>query len=181
MSLEDFFHYGGPWFSALGSLAAVIVALSLARRRVVGKPKLRIRQTNTLPEGEIRFWVVNRGEAPVTVIDIGWRVGFPWQRKYFPRTLQGWWALAGATLPIELKTNQVATFQSYVVPDPTNPGFDSWSDFLANKFDGGSAKLWARSVRGWAETSDGRRIFARLEKSLRADLAHTARLSRKRI
>jgi hypothetical protein len=171
-----------------GLVRRCFVALRLARRRVVGKPKLSISKITSPRAGkneDIRFTVVNRGEAPVTVTSIGWRVGFPRRRKYFSDTPSAPIGIGSSnSLPIEIKTNQRAVF---LIPLALEryPGVGevrlNWSDYLASNFDGGPARLWAWSVRGWVETSDGRRIFARLEKSLREDLALSARLSRKQI
>jgi hypothetical protein len=181
---------GVPGYQRLARYPLFVVALFLARRRRVGKPKLSIRKiarnSRVGPVEHIRFRVVNVGEAPVTITDIGWRVGFPWRRKYLnenPSVLVD--LTGGDATPIEIKTNQPAVFwiplasryhRAAARVDP-----QSWSDFLASEFDGGPARLWAQSVRGWAETADGRRISARLEKSLRVSLARTARLSRKQL
>jgi hypothetical protein len=164
---------------SLGSLFAVVVALWMARRRRVGKPKLSIREIIQNSRGgsseHIRFRVVNVGEAPVTITDIGWRVGFPWRRKVYILTpfVRSGESITSDPIPIEIKTNQPAVLWLF---EP-----QSWWDFLAKQFHSGSAGLWVWSVRGWAETSDGRRISARLEKSLRVVLAQRARLSRKQI
>jgi hypothetical protein len=180
LTAKDILQYGGPWLSAIGSISAVVVALWMARRRRVGRPRLSIRHiTRHLPAVRtdyIRMQVVNTGEAPVTITGIGWRIGFPLHRKYFEQVPD----VGSDALPIELRTGQQAVFFVPVVGEP-----QSWADALASEFEGGRARLWrwlwARFARGIAYTADEGQVFAALPIPLRTLLADRAKLSRQQI
>jgi len=71
--------------------------------------------------------IINVGEAPVTITHLGWRVGFPWARKYLYQTAP--LTAEDDRLPEQLTTGQqaVTELRSYVGQRPGKrlvlPGF----------------------------------------------------------
>lgn len=77
-----------PWLSALGTTAAVIMSLYLARRST--RPKLRVSMSimfGFLPGTSIKkeyllIAAVNAGFRDVTVKGLAWRIRRPWPRTF---------------------------------------------------------------------------------------------------
>ena len=102
----------GSWIAGLGSLAAAVIALWLARR--VSKVSLQswvgIRTTfgGSGPQQDVvSFSVTNVGERPVTISAIGWCFGKGKRRPYFIQMLSG---VVGAHLPKKIEHGETATF-----------------------------------------------------------------------
>ena len=174
LTAQDVFRYGGPWLSGIGSISAVVVALLLARRRRVGKPRLTVLRVMRNASPYIRLDVVNTGEAPTTISGIGWRLGFPFARIHLDQLPDA--VAGGDALPKELSTGQWARF--YV---PLGGMVESWEEVLIKTFGTGPIWCWVRSVRAEAYTADGRTIRKAIPAELRSRLGHTAKLARKKI
>ena len=102
----------GSWIAGLGSLAAAVIALWLARR--VNKVSLQswvgIRTTfggGGPQQDVVNFRVTNVGERPVTISTIGWCIGKGKRRHYFIQMLSG---VVGDHLPKKIEHGETATF-----------------------------------------------------------------------
>lgn len=103
----------GSWLAGVGTVAATVVALYLARR--VEKLRLRIRVglmqvvmgDGTPFQEHLGIDVINAGERPVTINAIGWAVGKGKRRKYAIQPLH---SPHSAQCPIELACGKNANF-----------------------------------------------------------------------
>jgi hypothetical protein len=103
----------GTWFSGIGTIAAVFVALYLAKR--VEKIRLQVRVElmqvvmgdRTPFQEHLGIDVTNTGERPVTINTIGWAVGKGKKRKYAVQPLH---SPHSAQCPIELAYGKNAKF-----------------------------------------------------------------------
>lgn len=104
------------WFAALGSFTAAAVALYLANR--AARPSARVTvghriivgggHTKPYPEYCV-FKIVNTGDRPIRVVQIGWKTGLV-RKRY---AIQLYDDIQSSPLPIELTHGQEA---SYYVP-----------------------------------------------------------------
>ncbi len=103
----------GSWLAGVGTIAATVVALYLARR--VEKLRLRIRVglmqvvigDGTPFQEHLGIDVTNAGERPVTINAVGWTVGKGKRRKYAIQPLH---SPHSAPCPIELAHGKSAKF-----------------------------------------------------------------------
>jgi hypothetical protein len=159
----DILRYGGPWFSALGTTASVLVALGFARRRRVGKPRAQLVRTTRVVVGGantecIQFRVVNIGEASFTINSLGWRIGFPFFRRYLgqpPYNIGG----ADSPMPTSLSTGQEAI---YSIPLDAEK---LWLPIIKT-FGKGPKFIWIRSIYGIIYIAGQRPRFVSPPKSL---------------
>lgn len=99
------------WFAAIGTIGAVIVSLYLASRRQKARAKVRVGSRIIVEEGGkgpypeyLMFSIANSGDMPITINQIGWKVGLFKKRaaiQLIDNTLS-------SELPIELKHGQEA-------------------------------------------------------------------------
>lgn len=76
-----------PWFSAVGTISAVIVALYLSRK---DRPKLKVKaDIQILISNEIKdrpryltIEIVNIGVRPIKVVSVGWTIGLFKKQSY---------------------------------------------------------------------------------------------------
>ena len=121
----------GTWLSAIGTLAAVVVALylSLHTKRI----KLRLRAgryeiilgNGLRTEKVVSFEVVNLGDRNVTIVSGGWAVGKGEKRKYCIQPVSG---MNTSQYPIELAHGKSAHFMVSLMAAPT------WFKHLALDF-----------------------------------------------
>lgn len=103
----------GSWLAGIGTVAATVVALYLAKR--VEKLRLRIRVglmqvvmgDGTPIQEHLGIDVINAGERPVTINAIGWAVGKGKRRRY---AIQPLYSPHSAQCPIELAYGKNANF-----------------------------------------------------------------------
>ncbi len=104
------------WFSAAGAFSAAVVALYLANR--AGKPSARVTVGHRILIGEgskkpypelIMFKIVNTGDRPIHINQIGWKTGL--LKKRFAVQMHD--ATQSSPLPVELSLGQEA---SWMVP-----------------------------------------------------------------
>lgn len=76
------------WLSAFATFAAVLVSLHLARRAGQPRAKCRVSYRITIipgwkgrPPEFVSFKIVNTGDHPIRVTNIGWRTGL-WKKRY---------------------------------------------------------------------------------------------------
>lgn len=129
-SYWDILNGFASWFAAAGSFAAAAVALYIANR--AAKPSARVSvghriivsQGSPKPYPEFAvFRIVNTGDRPIRVIQLGWKVGF-FRKRY---AVQMYEATQSSALPIELSHGQEA---SWLVPLSTRK--EPWLEYFAN-------------------------------------------------
>jgi hypothetical protein len=154
-----------PWFSALGSLAAVITALYLARteRTVDLKITAGVRVVAAPPQNPekcVYVEVVNRGRRRAIVDSILWRLPRPFSEYEYV-----WIPSANSLserIPATLEDGQRARFIGPL------EGFTA--NFLEVVGTGWTRRIKARLLRVAVTTSTGRRFERRIEKGLRKAL-----------
>jgi hypothetical protein len=101
------------WLSAIGTLAAVIVSLYLARR--ISRPRVQLSvghrimfETGSKPPFPefILFQVVNTGDRTIRVTQIGWKAGL-WKKRF---SIQMYDPSLSSNLPVEISHGQEAKF-----------------------------------------------------------------------
>lgn len=114
----------GTWVAGLATLAAVIVALRLAKK--VEKVRLKVRVglrelfmgDGSPPQEHLAISVTNLGERAVTINSVGWAVGKGKHRKF---AMQPEAAAYSAHYPIELTYGKEANFMVSFLVIPTWP------------------------------------------------------------
>jgi hypothetical protein len=123
----DFFNSFANWFAAIGTFAAAGVALYLANR--AARPSARVSvghrilvgagYTKPYPEFAV-FRIVNTGDRPIRVSQIGWKTGL--FRKRF--AIQLYDATQSSPLPVDLTHGQEASWMvPFAARDETWPGY----------------------------------------------------------
>ena len=156
------------WFAAVGSFAAAAVALYIANR--AGKPTARLSvghrivigpgSTKPYPEFAV-FRIVNTGDRPIRVNQIGWRAGL--LRKRF--AVQMYDQTQSSNLPLDLSHGQEGVW--YV---PLSAREEPWLEYFANRMlsPNHTVALW--TLRAQAFTSVGHVFETRPEEGLREKL-----------
>jgi hypothetical protein len=160
------------WVSALATLAAVLVSLHLARQ--AGKPRAAVSvghrliitpgQKRQKPPEVIVFRIVNTGDRPIRVTNIGWRVGL--RRKRF--ALQLYDEKQSSPMPVELAHGQEA---QWTVPLDIQP--EPWLESFSNKMLKPNLWLSCATLRVQFHTSVGEVFMARPESGLLKRLRET--------
>jgi hypothetical protein len=103
----------GTWVAGIGTLAAVIVALYLARRvekvrlKVYVGPRVVVLGDGTPFKKQIAFSVTNLGERPVTIESVGWVIGRGKGRRFAIQPVSGPFT---SQYPIEIAHGKGTTF-----------------------------------------------------------------------
>lgn len=104
------------WFSAAGSFAAAVVALHIANRAVKPSANVTVGHRIVIGQGSSKpypefviFKIVNTGDRPINVSQLGWKVGV--FRKRF--SIQMFDSIQSSPLPIALTHGQEA---SWLIP-----------------------------------------------------------------
>ena len=164
-----------PWFSALGTLAAVIVSLYLARR--AARPKIGVsvaitrmakpgQSTDDLPPF-LRIGVVNRGFREVVLIGVMWKQ-LGWRKQRYVD-----WSPANAyskQLPTKLQHGEEAQlfFQTDTFPTLAMPLLKTLSRSTRSSF-----KL--RLLRVGVYASTGEEFLSSLDEHIREWLVQQAK------
>lgn len=153
----------GTWVAGLATLAAVVVALYLARRseKIQLKVSVGIRLV-VLGDGSgarehVCFGVTNIGERPVTINSVGWRVGKGKKRRYCIQTLSGPFT---KQYPIELSHGKNASFMVSLSATP------SWVKDFAEGFVEDLSDRSLKTLIAQVHTSVGQTIEVRPEDGL---------------
>ncbi|MGH9622655.1 MAG: hypothetical protein ACRD45_23480 [Bryobacteraceae bacterium] len=107
----------GEWIAGIGTIAATVVALYLAKRAEKLRLKVRVElmqvvmSDGTLFQDHLGIDVTNAGERPVTIDTIGWAVGKGKKRKYAVQPLH---SPHSQQCPIELSYGKAAKFSCFV-------------------------------------------------------------------
>ena len=117
------------WFSAIGSFAAAVVALHIANRSARPTAKLSVGHRISIGPGSVKpypeyavFRVVNTGDRPIRVTQIGWSIRWPKRKaaiQMFEQTLS-------SPLPVDLSHGQEAAW--YV---PLDAREQPWLEYFA--------------------------------------------------
>jgi hypothetical protein len=152
------------WFAAAGSLAAAAVALYLANR--AAKPSARVSvghriivgpgSTKPYPEFAV-FRVVNTGDRPIRIIQIGWKAGL-FRKRY---AVQMYDAAQSSKLPIDLSHGQEASW--YV---PLSASEEPWLEYFAKGMLTPRYRIALWTLRAQIYTSVGHVFEARPEEGL---------------
>ena len=157
------------WFAALGTFAAAGIALYLANR--AGRPTAQVSvghriivgpgSTKPYPEYAV-FRIVNTGDRPITVSQIGWKHGLI-RRRFAVQTFEPG---SSSPLPVELSHGQVA---SWMVPLSSHG--EPWMDYFAKTFLSPHYRIALWTLRGQFYSSVGHVFTAKPEESLLGPLA----------
>ncbi len=152
------------WLSAIGTLAAVIVSLHLARRS--GRPRASVSVGHRLvitpgdkrkPPEVIVFRIVNTGDRTIRVTNIGWRIGLRKKRH----AIQLYDENQSSLMLVELAHGQEA---SWTVPLDAHE--EPWFQSFSNKMMKPNLWLSCATIKAQFHTSIGEVFMARPEKSL---------------
>ena len=152
------------WFAAIGSFAAAAMALHIANRS--GKPtamlsvghRILIGPGSTKPYPEFAiFRIVNTGDRPIRIIQIGWRAGLFCKRF----AVQMYETEQSSKLPIDLTHGQEASW--YV---PLSAREEPWLEYFAKGMLSPNHWVALRTLRAQAFTSVGYVFEAKPEESL---------------
>jgi hypothetical protein len=153
----------GSWVSGIGALLAVGVSLHLARQQTAVKLAVTAGHRVIVTPGEpempnyVSVHVVNLGQQPVTITNVGWRMGI-FRKRYAVQLLHG--IRLSHVPPVVLTTGQQAGF---LVP---LEGTD-WLENMASELNGAFPRLSAWMMRVQISTSVGKIVTRRLESDLR--------------
>ncbi len=154
-----------PWFSAIGTISAVILSLYLARRdknvrlAVSAGHRIIIGPGSSEPYPEyLSIYVVNIGHRDAQLISIGWKIGF-FKKRYAVQTTES--GGLSSPLPIRLKDGEEA---KYLIPLSTK---DDWLKEFVDKMLTPFPRLQSRFIRIQAFTSIGKTFESKIEGSLR--------------
>jgi hypothetical protein len=152
------------WFSAFGSFAAAAVALYIANRSARPTAQLTVGHrisigpgsTTPYPEYAV-FRIVNTGDRPIPIVQIGWSIRWPTRRaavQMFEQSLS-------SRLPIDLTHGQEASW--YV---PLSAREEPWLEYFAKGMLMPHPKLSLWSLRAQAFSSVGFTFTAKPEHGL---------------
>lgn len=154
-----------PWFSALGTVSAVIVSLYLARRNRRLDLKVDVSlQTLTEERGPSRDYVtisvVNLGGREATITGIGWKIGVFKKRRF--AQIPGSSPYSTKT-PARLKDGETAMF---LMPVQRERDTEAWH--LPVEDFGNFPVLKVYSLKGEVFTSVGKTFSVRADRCIRS-------------
>lgn len=154
---------GGTWLAAVATLAAVVVALHLARRTEKIRLKVHVgHRVVVVGDGSpfrehLSISVTNLGDRPVTVNSVGWAVGKGSQRRYCIQPVSGSFT---TQFPVELAHGKSANFLVSFLDTP------NWLRDFATGFIKDMADRSVRTLVAQIHTAVGQTIEARPEDDL---------------
>lgn len=167
MGTRDFWQFVNtfaPWLSALGTIAAVVTALMLARRERNIHFRVRAGVRTILGAGipqqdYLAVLITNVGLRLANVTHIGWRTGFLRKHEYVWIVPQN---AVSSPIPAKLADGESA---NYFMP---MRDFNMSVADLAKGFQGRFPRLWVHSICVVVSTATGHTFRRRVEKDLRA-------------
>lgn len=158
-----------PWLSAIGTLAAVIVSLYLARSEKPIKLEIRAGHRMMIEQGQkgeptplLYIGATNRGYRPAIITNIGWKLGFL-KNRYAIQMTTG--AIQGSsTMPVKIDDGEEAKWLLSLERD------DNWVKRFSREFLMPNPRLNLFWLRLQIHTSIGKTFNARIEKGLREEL-----------
>jgi len=161
------------WIAAIGTVAAVWVSLLLANRIARPKADVSVGHRLVLQPGSkgpapefIVFRVVNTGERPIRITQIGWRVGL-FKKRY---AVQMHDAAQSNKLPVDLEHGQEA--QWFV---PLDARQEPWLVYFARGMLTPNPRISLLTLRGQVFTSLGTVFEVWPEPTLRKKLRDASR------
>lgn len=161
----------GVWVASIGTLAAVVVSLWLARKGYAIRLRPRVSHRIYVPPGGashsevILIEVTNKGLRQAQLMGLGWRTGLfsfgPCRRREAYQTVDV--RVGNSSLPVELSDGQVAI---YMIPATAATG----EDWYAGLAEIAGSWLRRRTLRLLAWTSTGEMFTARPESSFMKQL-----------
>lgn len=151
----------GTWLAAVATFSAVVFSLYMVRRSNQVRLSVSAGLRSVLigdgsPEEKfIVIRVTNLGERPMTVANIGWRVGRGKARKY---CIQNVGTRYTDACPIELAHGKDASFMW--------PETDRWGRDMMNEFIGTTSPRHMKTFVAQVHTSVGQTINCQAEKGL---------------
>ncbi len=144
------------WFSAFATIAAVWLSLWLARKATQPKARLRCAVVITIGNGfprreYVNFSIVNTGDRPIRVTNIGWKLGL--FKKRFAVQMPGGEPHINSPLPVDLTHSQTANW--FVSTEDVHDGENWLQDFGGKMIAGRSVWLNLLTLRAQAYTSTG--------------------------
>jgi hypothetical protein len=170
----------GTWVAAMGSIGAAVVALYLANRsgaqRLKPNVTVVLRLTPAIPTLQIeartdtflRFDVVNSGDRPVRITQLGWQSGL-WKKIQCVQKVSG--VSGNSSLPVDLEHGQSA---SWLIP--LEDSDDSWESYFGRTFLRNAGPFRFLTLRALFQTSLGKTFTVRPASNLvkRIKLAYVA-------
>jgi hypothetical protein len=157
-----------PWFSAFGTLLAVITSLYFARRdkrirlEISAGHRLIVTQGIPAPHPEyLNIRVVNVGHREAQITNIGWNVGILKKRHAIQTTIPNG---ISSQLPIRLRDGEAA---DYYIPFNDH---SQWARNFKEEMLAPFPRLRVHFVRIWVLTSLGSKFDSKIEKGLRGKL-----------
>lgn len=175
----EFINTFAPWLSAIGTIAAVITSLYLAKRGDALKLKIQARVMLLIAEGQegqpeyLNVTIINIRRREATITALGWETGL-FKKNYF------YWMIPrnrlSAAIPVTLKDGQRA---EYMMP---MSDFDRLLGDIGRKFISGRLSfIKAHFIRISATASTGDNFKSRVNKSLRDRFFKLAREAKEEI
>lgn len=152
------------WFSAAGSFAAAAIALFIANRAAKPTAKLTVGHRISIGLGTSQpypeyavFRVVNTGDRPIRITQIGWNIRWPRRRT----AVQMFQENLSSPLPVDLSHGQEA---SWFVP--LNSRGEPWTEYFAKGMLMPHYRLSLWSLRAQAFSSVGFEFSTKPEENL---------------
>ena len=153
------------WLSAIGTLAAVVTSLYLARRDAKIDLIINAGIRSLVLGGKVQATdyiylnITNRGRRGARVTQLYWKTGFLWKRTYIWIPQQN---DLSARIPVKLSDGDEAIFMSSLIDFES-----SLSEIANNALSGWFSGLKSRFIRVGVCTSSDDQFEKRLEKKLR--------------
>jgi hypothetical protein len=164
----QFINTFADWFAAAGTIAAVMVAIYLARLdrtvRLKISAGMRLMVTPGVPGPHPEYlWItaVNIGHRDAQITTISWRVGLLWPQRGIQSTINDG---VSSPLPIRLKDGEEAR---WLIP---LKGEGRWVEDFVAKFLQPNPRIRSHFIWLVIYTSVGRSFKTRIEKGLREAL-----------
>jgi len=167
----EFINTFAGWFSAAGTFIAAVVALYIASRSI--RPKARVWVGHRIIVGPgskkpypefIVFGIVNQGERPLAISQIGWKVGLLNKRHAIQRYEES----MSSKLPINLAHGEEAAW--YV---PLDARDEPWIERFANGMLMPNYKVSCFTLRAQLFSSVGKIFNVKPERNILVKLKKT--------
>lgn len=156
------------WFAAFGSVAAAAVALYIANRSARPSAELTVGHRISIGPGSKEpypqyavFRIVNTGDRPIRIVQIGWSIRWPKRRA----AVQMYEQSMSSRLPVDLSHGQEASW--YV---PLDAREEPWLEYFAKGMLMPNHRISLRSLRAQAFSSVGFVFSCKPEEGLRRRL-----------
>ena len=167
----EFINTFAGWFSAVGTFIAVVVALYIANRSIRTKARVWVGHRIEIGSGSkepypefIVFGIVNQGERPLAIYQLGWKVGLLNKRHAIQRFEES----MSSKLPINLAYGEEAAW--YV---PLDARDEPWIEHFAKDMFMPNYKVSCFTLRAQFFSSIGKIFNVKPERNLIVKLKET--------